>query len=247
MREDYRFCVNGFAVEAHYDTDTVERLFLPLLRRLTAVQRTRGGRLVVFLCAPPGAGKSTLALMLEHLSRTVAGLTPLQAVGLDGFHHRAAYLAAHTVERDGVAVPMTHIKGAPETFDAARLRRTLLRLRQGDVLWPVYDRNIHDVIDDAVQVTADIVLVEGNWLLYNEGAWAEMAALCDEGIFIEAQAEHLRERLIDRKMRGGLSRAAAEAYCDRVDLANVARLMAHHHAARTCWVMDADGTYREEV
>ena len=70
--------------------------------------------------------------------------------------------------------------------------------------------------------------------------------MSDDSLFIEAQAEHLRERLIARKMRGGLSYEDALDYCDRVDRANVRRLMAHHHTARECWVMGEDGGYEKK-
>ena len=247
MTREYTFSVNGFAVTAQYDDRTVAELFLPLLRRWTDMRRSRGGRILVFLSAPPGVGKTTTAQFLEYLSQTAQGVEPLQAVGLDGFHYHADYIAAHTVTVDGVTVPMKQVKGAPETFDAEKLIRTLIRLRERDVTWPVYDRNLHDVIEDAIEVRAGIVLVEGNWLLYNEGIWATLVDMCDDSVFIEAQAEHLRERLIARKMRGGLSYEDARDYCDRVDCANVWRLMAHHHTPRECWVMGEDGTYQKEL
>lgn len=246
MKREYAFSVNGFAVTAQYDDRTVAELFLPLIRRWTDMRRTRGGRILVFLSAPPGVGKTTTAQFLEYLSQTTDGVEPVQAVGLDGFHYHADYIAAHTAVIDGETFPMKQVKGAPETYDFKKLTRTLIRLRERDVTWPVYDRNLHDVVEDAVTVRAGIVLVEGNWLLFNEGAWATLIDMCDDSLFIEAQAEHLRERLIARKMRGGLSYEDALDYCDRVDRANVRRLMAHHHTARECWVMGEDGGYEKK-
>lgn len=243
VKREYVFCVNGFETTAVYEDRTVAELFLPLIRRWTEMRRERGGRILVFLSAPPGVGKTTVAQFLEYLSQREDGVEPLQAVGLDGFHYHAEYIASHTVPADGGEVPMKQVKGAPETYDIEKLVRTLALLRERDVMWPIYDRNLHDVVEDAIHVTADIVLVEGNWLLSTEGAWASLAEMCDDSIFIEADADSLRERLITRKMRGGLSREEAERFYERSDRKNIVRLMMHHHQARECWVMEADGSY----
>ena len=60
-------------------------------------------RTIVFLAAPPGAGKSTLAAVLERLAQSQPGMPRVQAVGMDGFHHTNAYLdirlIAQTVSR----------------------------------------------------------------------------------------------------------------------------------------------------
>ena len=243
MRRDYRFLVNGFPVTASYEDGAVENLFLPLLHRWTHMQRERGGRLLVFLSAPPGVGKTTTAQFLEHLSRATAGVEAIQAVGLDGFHYHADYIAAHTVTVDGREVPMAQVKGAPETYDVPKLVATLNALRERDVIWPIYDRNLHDVVEDGVRVSAAVVLVEGNWMLSSEGAWDAVAAMCDDSIFIEASPDAVRDRLIARKIRGGLTPEAAEAFYERSDRVNILRLMMHHRDARVCWRMTPDGVY----
>ena len=243
MRSEYRFDVNGFPVTAVYDERTVRELFLPLLRRWTEMQRARGERILVFLCAPPGVGKTTTAKFFEHLSQVTDGIEPLAAVSLDGFHYHADYIAAHTVTVNGIEVPMKQVKGAPETYDIPKLIDTLKRQRQQEVIWPIYDRNLHDVVEDGVRIDANIVLVEGNWLLLGEGAWATVAEMCDDSIFIEAAPEAVRERLIARKIRGGLPASAAEDFYERSDRANVLRLMANHLPANSTWQMTSDGEY----
>ena len=79
-----KLAVNGFGFVARYGEKDVERVLLPLLMRLTELQAERDGRLIAFLAAPPGAGKSTLAAFMEWLSRRTPEATPLQAVGMDG-------------------------------------------------------------------------------------------------------------------------------------------------------------------
>lgn len=61
--------VNGLAVCASFREKSVQEVFLPLLRRLSAQAQGAPGRLVAFLAGPPGSGKSTLAAFLQELSR----------------------------------------------------------------------------------------------------------------------------------------------------------------------------------
>ena len=69
MKEKFSFQVNGLEIAAEFDARDRERVFLPLLRELSALQRAKGRRIAVFLAAPPAAGKSTLCCYLEKLSR----------------------------------------------------------------------------------------------------------------------------------------------------------------------------------
>ena len=116
-----RLTINGLGHMVRYNQETIDNLFLPFLRRMSKLQREKGTRIVVYLVAPPGTGKSTLALLLEKLSLTDSNLVPVQALGLDGFHYHADYIRTHTVERDGKQVPMSMVKGCPETFNVEHL------------------------------------------------------------------------------------------------------------------------------
>ena len=53
---EHRVMINGIAVSARYSERAVKEIFLPLLNRLTALQRQRGRRILVMLAAPPGCG-----------------------------------------------------------------------------------------------------------------------------------------------------------------------------------------------
>lgn len=243
MKREYSFHVNGFETQAVYEDENIENLFLPLLKKWTDLKKEKGDRVLIFLSAPPGVGKTTVSQFLQYLSEQREELDEIQAIGLDGFHFHQAYILSHTAVIDGEAVPMKDVKGCPETFDIDKLRVKLKELVKGDVKWPIYDRNLHDVVEDAVTVTKDIVLLEGNWLLSTEGPWKEIAASCDDSIFIQADEELLRERLIQRKIKGGLSKAAAESYYENSDRKNVNRLLRNHHPGNTNLRMQQDGSY----
>ena len=239
----YEMMVNGLPQKIRYNADTVEGLFLPLLRRLRELQHCSGGRCIVFLAAPPATGKSTLAQFLAQLSRTEECLPPVQALGMDGFHYPNRYLAAHTTLRDGEEIPLTSIKGAPETFDVPALAAKLSAAREERVTFPVYDRRIHDVVPDAVTADAPILLVEGNWLLLDEAPWRDLCSLADYRLRIDAAPELLRDRLIARKVQGGSTAEDAVAFYEASDAPNILRFAAHVGAADEIWRMTADGDF----
>ena len=239
----YEMIVNGLPQKIRYNADTVEGLFLPLLRRLTEMQRAEARRILVFLAAPPATGKSTLAQFLAQLSRTEEGLTPVQALGMDGFHYPNRYLAAHTILRDGEEIPLTSIKGAPETFDVPALAAKLGAAREESVTFPIYDRRIHDVVPDAVTADAPILLIEGNWLLLDEEPWRDLRTLADYRLHIDAAPELLRDRLIARKVQGGSTAEDAAAFYEASDAPNILRFATHAGAADDIWRMTADGDF----
>ena len=52
------------------------------------------------------------------------------------------------------------------TFDLDRLTGAVKKAAAGETMgWPVYDRMLHNPVEDAVQVDGSIVLLEGNYLL----------------------------------------------------------------------------------
>ena len=238
---EYTFPVNGFEVRARYDENAVNGIFIPLLEKLSEMRREKNSRLVVFLAAPPAVGKSTLAAFLEMLSAELKMPFALQALGMDGFHYHQDYILTHTVNRDGKEVPMKSVKGAPESFDLDKLADMLLRVRTENLKWPFYDRKLHDVVEDAIPVEGDILLIEGNWLLLDEPDWKKL--VCDYGIFAGAEEHQLRNRLIERKMQGGLSREAAEAFYDACDGPNIRRCMAGSRRADVNLTLLGDGIF----
>ena len=241
----YSVRINGVDVDAQYDRQAVGTIFLPLLKRLTEMQKERGRRILVMLAAPPGAGKSTLLSFLETLSHESPDLCPVQAIGMDGFHRRQEYLISHEVELDSGRVSMVQIKGAPVTFDLERLKDRIRTVASGAVCgWPVYDRLLHNPVEDAVTVDGRIVLLEGNYLLLDEDGWREASACADYTVSVRADEDLLRTRLIERRIRTGVEREAAVRFVDFSDMPNVRLCLSKMMPADLQLRLDADGSYR---
>lgn len=237
-----RFEINGVPVEAEYAQTDVQSIFLPLLREIARKKTEIPGRMLVFLAAPPATGKSTLAAFWAHLAELTSDLPQMQALGMDGFHYHADYISEHTVMRDGQCIPMVCIKGAPESFDVQKLHRTLCAIQQGEcVRFPVYDRRKHDVVEEAVEVNAPILLIEGNWLLLDEPIWRELPH--DYSIFINAPEKMLRERVLWRRQCTGRTKAEAETLWRECDGPNVQRCLMHHTQADVQLQLHENGLY----
>ena len=236
--------INGIDVEAVYSQRAVNEIFLPLLRRLTLMQKQKGKRILAMLAAPPGAGKSTLLSFLSELSRNHEGICPIQTVGMDGFHRRQEYLLSHSVQRDGRQMSMVEIKGAPITFDLEQLRKRIRMVAAGDTVnWPVYDRLLHNPVENAIRIDGDIVFLEGNYLLLDLDGWRDLSADADYTISVTADAEQLRTRLIDRRIQTGVEKEAAERFVDFSDMPNVTLCLEKTKQADLQLRMDATGDY----
>jgi len=181
------------------------------------------GRRLIGITGAPGAGKSTLADAVVHEVGDAAVCVPM-----DGFHLAQAEL---------VRLGRADRKGAPDTFDAAGFCALLRRLRYpepGPVYAPAFDRGLEEPIAGAIPVEPDvpIVLVEGNYLLLDSGAWGQVAWLLDECWYVEIDDAVRVERLVARHVAHGRTPEAASEWVLRSDEANAALV------ARTRWRAD---------
>ena len=244
MTEEYNIKINGIEVNARYDKKNIDEIFYPLLRDLTDLYRKNKRRVLAFLAAPPGAGKSTLASFLETLSAKNNEFEEIQAIGMDGFHRRQEYLLSHTLIRDGREIPMVDVKGTPETFDLEKLEEAIKKVASGKICgWPVYDRLLHDPVEDAVSVVKNIVLLEGNYLLLDIDGWNRLASYADYTIQVRAEESMLRERLVSRRIASGHASETAGGFVDFSDMYN-ARLCLNRSAKADLMLRTyADGSY----
>lgn len=244
MKIQHDVIINGIQVNAGYSEQSVESIFLPLLKRLTELQREKGRRVLAMLAAPPGAGKTTLLSFLEKLSHEYEEIADIQVIGMDGFHRRQEYLTSHFAERDGKQVSMVEIKGAPVTFDLRRLTDGVKRLSAGEICgWPVYDRLLHNPVEDALKAEGKIILLEGNYLLLDEDGWRDLSACADYTISITADEALLRSRLIERRIKTGVEREPATRFVDFSDMPNVRLCLEKTMKADLSLRIDAAGDF----
>lgn len=240
--------VNGFDVKARYFQEDIEKIFLPLIKTLSDMRIKKDRRIIAYLAAPPGAGKSTLSLFLAYLSENTKDTVKIQSAAMDGFHYPQEYIANHSVIINGETVPMKSVKGSPESYDLQKLTETTKLLREEkDVRWPIYDRNLHDVVPDAVLIREDIALIEGNWLLLDETNWRELMPFCDYSIFITAEEDMLKERLIQRKISGGTSPDKASEFYEKSDRVNIIRSLKNRSESDCELILSENGKYIRRI
>ena len=239
---EYNVNINGIDVDAAYSDETIEEIVKPLLKHMADLHDSEKKRILVMFAAPPGGGKSTFVSFLEHMAIEIIPAKKVQAIGMDGFHRRQEYLISHTTVVDGKEIPMVDIKGAPITFDLEALKNKIIELKENAVCkWPEYNRILHNPVEDAIAVDADIVLLEGNYLLLDEDGWRDISEYADYTISMTAEPQMLRERLIDRKTASGNTREKAEKFVDFSDMANVRICLEHSKKADMELTIDEAG------
>lgn len=219
--------IAGLATEIDLSSDILASVYQPILKEMGIDQEHRG-RQIFFLAGPPGTGKSTFAAIVQSVAK-IQYEKNLFVLPMDGFHFPNEYLRQNFILRDGENIPLKNIKGAPESYDLASMTKSLEKLKNNqDLRWPIYDRIIHDVVPDALDIPADgIFIVEGNYLLLDEPGWRELSQFAQKRFFITISETVLRERLISRHLRGGKTLDHAQRWVDQSDLSNARRVLAH--------------------
>jgi pantothenate kinase len=170
-------------------------------------------RVLIGITGAPGAGKSTMA------ATVAAAATASVVVPMDGFHRTTRELA----ERGWVDE-----RGTPRTFDAHGYVELLRGLTDGgDVRAPAFDRSIEEPVPDAIEVPAStrLIVTEGNYLLLPEPPWSLIPELLDEIWFVDVDEEERLQRLIERHVEFGRTRADAEQRARHGSDADNARLV----------------------
>lgn len=226
--------VAGYEIVVELRPELLTRICLPLLACFAASAEalradTSGRRLMVGLAGIPGGGKSTFAAALDHVARRVLPPGRLAVVGMDGWHLPNAVLdVRQTTDAAGRAIPLRQRKGGPESYDVPALVAALQSLRDGlPARLPVYDRRRHDPVPDAISVSglAEVVLLEGNYLLHTAPPWDRVGDLLDLRLFLDSDPAEARRNTLARHVRGGLSETEAVRKYEMNDCLNVERVL----------------------
>jgi pantothenate kinase len=182
-----------------------------------------GGRRLLGITGPPGAGKSTLAAALAD----ALGPGLAVVVGMDGFHLADAEL---------VRLGRRDRKGAPDTFDAHGYLALLQRLRAAEepvTYAPLFRREIEDSIAAAVPVPSGLPLIitEGNYLLLASDPWCRLRAVLDEVWYVDPPDEIRLSWLVERHASHGKNRQEARAWALGPDQRNAELIATHKHRA----------------
>lgn len=192
------------------------------------VERAASGspRYLLGIAGSPGSGKTTLAaaLVSELNSR---GPGTAAALPMDGFH-----LANATLDRLGRRAR----KGALDTFDGWGFVALLHRVRADTdhtVFAPSFRRSVDEGVAAEIAIGPEtrIVVVEGNYLLVDDGPWAHVRDALDQVWFCATTEAERESRLIERHTRHGRTVEAATRWAREVDGVNAALIEATRERA----------------
>jgi pantothenate kinase len=152
----------------------------------------------------PGVGKSTFTQnMLTFLKSDRVAVIPM-----DGFH-----LSNEELVKTG----KRERKGAPDTFDVQAFIELLQLLKKrdgGEIIFPTFERASETSIAGGGRVlpSANLVVVEGNYLLHPDDGWGEVKSYFDETWYLELNEDTRKRRLVDRHIFFGKSPIEAAAW-----------------------------------
>lgn len=159
-------------------------------------------RILLGIIGPPATGKSTFANdLVTQINEFLESDTAI-GVPMDGFH-----LPNATLREQGT----WEIKGRPETFDAEGFINLLTGLHDSPdqtARAPVFDRATDEPVADGLTVEPHhhILIIEGNYLLYDKPPWDKARALLTEVWYLDAPPGNaVSERLRVRHANRGLS------------------------------------------
>jgi pantothenate kinase len=169
-------------------------------------------RVLIGIIGKPGAGKSTLSkFLMAKLPKEFVTVVPM-----DGYH------LSNKVLKD---LKRADRKGAPDTFDVAGFISLVKRIRTEqtqNIYYPIFDRAIEESIAAQGVVTSvtKVVIIEGNYLLHDNGGWEVCNDLLDESWMVDVDDDKRISRLISRHIAYGKDPEAAKVWAKGTDEVN---------------------------
>lgn len=176
-----------------------------------AIRETKP-RVIVAIVGAPASGKTTLAT--EVARRLTLQKCSCVVVPMDGFH-----LDNIILDELGRRAR----KGAPETFDVDGFMRIIKAIKDDvHVYAPKFDRSRDLSLAAAISVPADadVVIVEGNYLMFDADGWRDLAPLWDTTVRLDVPLPELRARLIQRWLSLNHSPSVATRRAEGNDIPN---------------------------
>ena len=142
-------------------------------------------------------------------------------VPMDGYHYYR-----HQLEKMDNPQHAFAKRGAPFTFDSERFVQDIVNLRKtGSGSFPSFDHGKGDPVENDILVDYKrhkIVLVEGNYLFLGEQPWARLLDenCFDETWYVNCPVNEATKRVIDRHIRTGKTKEAAELRAYSNDMVN---------------------------
>lgn len=130
-------------------------------------------------------------------------------VSADGYHYDNKTLNAKGIRMD---------KGLPFTMNEEQFYLDMMALKSQStesVYFPIYDREIHDPVANAIEVipSVQVVILEGLYLIH----WRRIRDLLDYHVYLEADIETMKTRLRERKLKTGGTLDKTREHFERVD------------------------------
>jgi pantothenate kinase len=173
-------------------------------------------RILIALAGPPESGKSTVAAeVVKRLNASsITGCPFAIVLPMDGFHLTRATLQAMKNSEEAIAR-----RGVYWTFDGKGVVDlvTALYLTRNDLdkvhIAPSFDHVLKDPVEAAISIDPDaqVVILEGNWLLFNEVPWSAISGLVDDTWFIDVDPALAVERVARRHIRSGIETSWEQA------------------------------------
>ncbi|KAI0550374.1 P-loop containing nucleoside triphosphate hydrolase protein [Xylaria curta] len=154
----------------------MEDTYAFLAEKATEVLRkTSNPRVVISLAGPPGSGKSTIAAEVVKRINAEANQRVAAVLPMDGFHYPRAYL--DTLPNCAEAYSR---RGTHWTFDA------------------------NGVASIEIPSEIKIIILEGNWLLFDRDPWNQIEAYMDDTWFVDIDEDLARRRVAERHIKSGI-------------------------------------------